>query len=276
MVEMIERLLAFLDEDLGSGDVTSESTVPTGTKAQAVIVAKDDGVVAGCGEASMLFDHFMLEYDFKKRDGERISDGEVLAEISGDARSILKVERLVLNLISRLSGVATLTDYYVSICKPCGVEIMATRKTTPGFRVFEKKAVEIGGGLRHRDGLYDGVLIKDNHLALVGLNEAIKQAKSKNHGLPVEVEVTTPEDAVKAVRLGADIIMLDNFTPDDAKGAVETLEKEGLRGQVIIELSGGINRDTVADYARAGADRISLGSLTTDARWLDYSLQILG
>jgi nicotinate-nucleotide pyrophosphorylase (carboxylating) len=271
---MIEKILAFLDEDLGSGDITSESVISDKSQARAVIVAKEAGVVAGTGEAGLLFNHFGLAYGFKKEDGERIADGEVLAEISGNARCLLAVERLVLNLISRLSGIATLTSYFASVCKPYGVAVMATRKTTPGFREFEKRAVEAGGGLRHRDGLYDGVLIKDNHLALEGLEDAIRNAKIKASDFLIEVEVTTTEDAIKAAKEGAEIVMLDNFSAKGAKDAVERLKKQRLREQVTIELSGGINKGNIEDYAKAGADRISLGKLTTDARWLDFSLKM--
>jgi nicotinate-nucleotide pyrophosphorylase (carboxylating) len=216
---MIDRLLEFLSEDLGDGDITTESLIPKKRVARAVIVAKEKGVVAGAKEAAALLDHLDLEYMFQKSDGHEIESGESLAVIKGDIREILKVERLILNILSRMSGIATLTRTFSKACAPYGVKVMGTRKTTPGFREFEKRAIKFGGGLSHRMGLFDEVLIKDNHLALIGLGEAIAMAKQKNPGKSVEVEVSGTEDAIKAAESGADIILLDNLTAKEAKSS---------------------------------------------------------
>jgi nicotinate-nucleotide pyrophosphorylase (carboxylating) len=272
---MIEKLLEFLSEDLGGGDITTDSLIPEEAVGEAAISAKETGIVAGVKEATMLLDHFGLTFVCDKLDGQRIVKGERLISIKGDLRSILKVERLALNIISRMSGIATLTNDFSNICKPFGVKVLGTRKTTPGFRAFEKKAIEIGGGKSHRHGLYDEILIKDNHLSAMNINEAVKKARMENPGKKVEVEVSVLEEAVEAINAGAEIIMFDNLSPDDAREQIEKLEGKGLRGVVTIELSGGINRSNLKSYAKAGADRISIGGLTTSSKWLDFSLKIV-
>ncbi len=272
---MIDRLLEYLSEDLGSGDISTDSIIPIGTRAQAVIVSNEEGILAGIEETEGLLKHFKIEYETHKQDGDRIEKGERVMSLKGEVKTILELERLILNILGRMSGISTLTQEYASICEPYGVKVMATRKTTPGFRFFEKKAVEIGGGLPHRQGLYDGILIKDNHLAISGIKECVEKAKSKNPGMDVEVEVTTLDDAAEAISAGADIILVDNLSPEQAKEVIEGLRKSGLRDKIKIELSGGINRDNLEGYAGVGADRISMGSLTTDAKWLDLSMKIL-
>ncbi len=272
---VIERLLEYLKEDLGGGDITTESIIPETAVGHAAIIAGETGVVAGVREVSMLFDHFRLDHDFLKKDGQGIVKSETLADIRGGIRDILMVERLALNILSRMSGIATMTSDLSRICRPYDVRIMGTRKTTPGFREFEKRAIEIGGGLTHRMGLFDEVLIKDNHSSVVGLKDSIKEARLKNPGKKIEVEVSTLEDATEAINAGAEIIMLDNFSSDDAREHIEKLEELGLRRAVEIELSGGVQRNTLKGYARAGADRISIGAITTASKWLDYSLKIV-
>lgn len=271
---MIDRLLEFLSEDLGSGDITTESIIPPGTTAEASIVAKEKGILAGRKEATALLEHFNLEYEVFKKDGEEIERGEKIAVIRGDARKILGVERLLLNILARMSGIATLTNKFAKTCNPHGVRVMGTRKTTPGFRLFEKKAIALSGGLPHREGLYDGILIKDNHLALIGIERAIKRSKEKNPGKSIEVETSSLGDAIKAIEAGADIIMLDNLTAKEAKNVIDLLKERDLREKVKIELSGGINRENIEEYAKAGADYISLGCLTTNSKWLDFSMKV--
>jgi nicotinate-nucleotide pyrophosphorylase (carboxylating) len=271
---MIEKLLEFLSEDLGGGDITTDSLIPKEAVGEADITAKETGVVAGLKEATVLLDHFGLEYVCDKLDGQRIVKGERLILIKGDLRSILRIERLALNLISRMSGIATMTNEFSNICKPFDVKVMGTRKTTPGFREFEKKAIEIGGGESHRHGLYDEILIKDNHLSFMEMKEAVKLARLKNPRKKVEVEVSTLEGAIEAINAGAQIIMFDNLSSDDARERIEKLIEQGLRGVVTIELSGGIYRNNIKAYAKAGADQISIGCLTTSSKWLDFSLTV--
>ncbi|MFQ5801215.1 MAG: carboxylating nicotinate-nucleotide diphosphorylase, partial [Candidatus Hydrothermarchaeales archaeon] len=230
--------------------------------------------IAGLEEVGALLEHFNLGYGVLKRDGEGIKKGETVIEIRGDAGKILGVERLVLNILSRMSGIATLTHVFATACAPYGVKVLGTRKTTPGFRQFEKKAIALGGGLPHREGLYDEILIKDNHLALVGIENAVKKAKKKNPGKKIEVEVSSLDDATKAIEAEADIIMLDNLTAKEAKDVIDALKERGMREKVAIELSGGIDEKNIDKYATVGADYISLGCLTTNSRWLDFSTKV--
>ncbi|RMF89266.1 MAG: carboxylating nicotinate-nucleotide diphosphorylase [Methanobacteriota archaeon] len=272
---MIDKLLEFLAEDLGRGDVTTESLFPQPVPAKARIISKAEGVLAGADEVRILLDHFKLAHRFRLEDGAHLKTGDLVVEIEGDIREMLKVERLLLNILGRMSGIATLTWRLAEVCRPYGVRVMGTRKTTPGFRVFEKRAIEIGGGLPHRMGLYDGVLIKDNHLAFRGVKEAVEEARLKNPGRKIEVEVSTAEDAAEAASAGAGIIMLDNLSPGDAREVIEALERQGLRRAVEIELSGGITAENIEEYAKTGADYISLGCLTTGSGWLDFSMKIV-
>jgi len=271
---MIDRLLAFLAEDLGSGDITSESIVPQGMKASALIIARESGVIAGLEEATALLDHFNLSYEVFKRDGEEVKKGEAVMEVRGDAKAMLRLERVVLNILARMSGIATKTSKLAGVCAALGVKLKGTRKTTPGFRYFEKKAITLGGGMPHRLGLYDEVLIKDNHLALVGLADAVNRARRRNLGKRIAVEVSSLEDAVKAIEAGADTILLDNLTPREAGDIIDALKQRGMREKVEIELSGGIDEENISDYAATGADYISLGCLTTSSTWLDLSMKM--
>ncbi len=272
---MIKRLLECLDEDVGPGDITTESIIPEEVKGKAVITAKEDGVLAGIEEAMKLLKHFKIGYEILKKDGETVEAGTDIIRIEGNLRDILKLERLILNILGRMSGIATHTRKVADICKPYNVRVMATRKTTPGFRFYEKKAVMIGGGLPHRQGLYDGVLIKDNHLSYLDIAGAVRKAKTQHPDMEVEVEVSNMEEALKAAQAGADILLLDNLTPGGAADIIEDLKKKNLRKAVKIELSGGITDENIADYARTGADRISIGSLTTASKWLDLSMKTI-
>ncbi|MBI5253179.1 MAG: carboxylating nicotinate-nucleotide diphosphorylase [Euryarchaeota archaeon] len=272
IIFMISKLLEFFKEDVGFADITTQSVIPEGLEAGAEIIAKESAILAGVRECSALLKYFNLRCTAFFRDGDEIRKGDVIMKIHGNARKILTLERLLLNILMRMSGVATATNALVKKCKKYGVTIAGTRKTTPGFRYFEKKAIVLGGGAPHRFGLSDAVLIKDNHIALVGLESAIKKAKKKNR--KVEVEVSSLKDAIKAGECGAAIIMLDNMLPKEIKKVMQELEKKKLRKKVTIELSGGITPQNISRYAKLRPEIISLGYLTTKSKWVDMSLRI--
>jgi nicotinate-nucleotide pyrophosphorylase (carboxylating) len=265
----------YLKEDLGEeGDVTSDSLF-TDELAKAKIIAKEDCVVAGLKEAKLLFEKTGAETELKVKEGDFIKKNTIVATIKGSARSILKGERLALNIIGRMSGIATDTKKLVDICKSINpnATVAATRKTTPGFRKFEKRAVEIGGGEPHRFGLFDAVMIKDNHIKLVGsVDEAIKKVKEKVRDKIIEVEVENEEDATTAAKLGLDVIMLDNF--DGRSGGIVAKKIREINPDILIEISGGVTPDNIANYA-SFADRISLGYLTHSIKSKDFSLEII-
>ena len=270
-------LETFLQEDYGRGDVTTDSVIAEGQTATAEIIAKEDCVVAGLAEVLFFVKQKGLEVEQKVSDGQRVSNGTIVAKVSGDAKKMLALERVSLNIISHLSGIATTTTKAVSIAERArkGVRIAATRKTTPGLRSLEKKAVELGGGDPHRADLQDMVLIKNNHIALVGsVKKAVQLAKKKvSFSKKIEVEVSSIEDAIKAVKAGADIIMLDNMRPAEIRNAVSELKKQKLRDRIEVEASGGVNFDNLADYAKSGADIISMGLLTHSAKSIDFSMR---
>jgi len=272
----IEDLLRFIREDAPWGDVTSETVVPDVT-CRAVVRAKSQGVVAGLSEARRLFEHFGVTVRERSADGRAVAPGTVLLDLDGPARAILLVERTALNIIGRMSGIATRTREAVEAVRAVSpdVRVAATRKTAPGLRVLDKKAVILGGGDPHRYTLSDMVLIKDNHLALTPLAEAIRRAKKESLYRVVEVEVETVEDAVTAAGAGADIVLLDNMTPDTVREAVRALAGRGLRGRLTLEVSGGVGEDTLVGYAATGVDIISMGALTHTVRNFDVSLDIL-
>jgi nicotinate-nucleotide pyrophosphorylase (carboxylating) len=268
----IWELLRFVEEDVAFGDITTESVLPEDVEALAEIVAKAQGVVAGVEEAKSLLEHFNLRCRVLKEDGEEVNPGDAILEIEGSARAILMLERVVLNLLMRMSGIATVTRRMVAIAQRYGVKIAGTRKTTPGFRYFEKRAIAIGGGDTHRFRLDDAVLIKDNHLALVGISEAIRRAKQVNFTKKVEVEVGSVEEAKVALEAGADIVMLDNLSVEDVKQVLTLVEQRGYHA--IIEVSGGITPENLESYARLRPHVISMGYITTHAEWLDMSLRL--
>jgi nicotinate-nucleotide pyrophosphorylase (carboxylating) len=272
----LEYLLNFIDEDAPFGDITSESIVPD-VSCQALIRTEREGIVAGLQEVGVLFSHFGVKVKPETGDGELVKEGVVLLTLSGPAKEILLIERTALNIIGRMSGIATHTKRMMDQVKKVNPKcrVAATRKTCPGLRVLDKKAVALGGGDAHRSGLSDGILIKDNHLILVPLIEAIRNAKAKNSYRKIEIEVETVEDALAAAQEGADIILLDNMTPDRIRNTVMHLEKAGLRDRVTIELSGGITADTISEYARTGADVISIGALTHTVTNFSVTLEIL-
>jgi nicotinate-nucleotide pyrophosphorylase (carboxylating) len=273
-----EKLTKLLAEDIGQGDVTSAAIDTSECTAEAEVIAKADGIVAGIEEAAVLAETLGLDVETQVADGEKVKSGEIIMKLAGDARTILAMERTMLNLLSRMSGIATATNKLVEKARKAklATRIAATRKTAPGLAYFDKKAVFIGGGDPHRLHLDDMVLIKDNHIVLAGsLENAVKKAKKNaSFSKKIEVEVTGPVDAVKAAELGADIVMLDNFSPIQIGEAVALLKKAGFFGKVLLEASGGINEENLLDYASAQVDIVSLGGLTHSVKALDISLEI--
>lgn len=270
-----EMLANFLQEDIGTGDITSNNIIPSGLNAKAKIICKSNSaIVCGLEEAAMLFDICGCKCKFLVKDGSRINKGKVVMEISGNARAILKAERVALNLIMRMSGIATETRRMVDLAR--GVTVLATRKTAPGLRHFDKKAVVAGGGGAHRMRLDDMVLIKDNHLALVDDAAKCVRLAKQNVGssIKVECEAKSVKEALAAISAGADVVMLDNFTPQQALKAIKQIAKLGLRNKVKIEISGGVNAKNIRQYARAKPDFISLGYLTHSPKAVDFSLEI--
>ena len=271
-----EVLANFLQEDLGARDITSDNIIPADLEAKAEIVCKSRfAIVSGLEEASMLFDICGCKSEILVKDGSKVVKGTVVMNVSGYARAILKAERTVINIIMRMSGIATETRRMVDLAKD--VTILATRKTAPGLRYFDKKAVVLGGGATHRMRLDDMVLIKDNHLVLVSdLGKCIRLAK-KNVGssIKVECEARSKEEALAAVAAEADAVMLDNFTPKQAQQTIRQLRRMGLRNKVKIELSGGINQNNIRHYSRTKPDFISLGYITHSSKAIDFSLEIM-
>jgi nicotinate-nucleotide pyrophosphorylase (carboxylating) len=269
------ELERFVAEDLGEWD--DSSTIVPEREASAFIIAKEDCVISGLSEAVEIFTYFGLYCEQLFEDGEFVAAGSQVLSVRGSARSILQAERLALNFLARMSGISTLTRECVLKAKSAGekVRVAATRKTTPGFRLFEKKAVFLGGGDTHRFNLSDAVLIKDNHIKLMGLATCMAQAKSRtSFTKKIEVEVENLSDLILAADLGADIIMFDNMSTPEIEKGVRLLQQKGLRDRVLLEASGGIKPSNIEDYARTGVDVISLGALTRDAKWIDLSLEI--
>ena len=273
--EIRDAVRAALAEDIGGGDVTSLATVPAGTTFTVVMRAREPLVVAGLAFAEAAFRKLSPAVRLKRlaRDGQRVKAGAGLLKISGPARAILSAERVALNFVQRLSGVATLTAHYVATIRGTAAQILDTRKTTPGWRRFEKYAVACGGGRNHRFGLYDLVLIKDNHLAALReakpnpVAAAIQRARKKFPQLQVEVEADTLAQVKQAVAAGADIILLDNMTPAQLRQAVKL-----VAGRARTEASGGVNLKTVRVIAQTGVDFISVGALTHSACAVDIGL----
>jgi nicotinate-nucleotide pyrophosphorylase (carboxylating) len=270
-----------LMEDVGRGDVTSRITVPELAQARARFVTREELIVSGIEAARAVFfvetgGQEEVSFAAFANDGDRLAVGSVLAEVDGPARPILAAERVALNLLMRLSGIATLTSGYVEAVAETGARITDTRKTTPGLRFLEKAAVRAGGGTNHRAGLDDGILIKDNHLALAGgVTEAVRRAKGHPgapHLLKVEVEVESLEALEEAMQAGADAVLLDNMTPEEVRHAVELARRENPG--LLVEVSGGINLQTVRSYAEAGPDLVSVGALTHSVSAADISLEV--
>lgn len=273
-----EKLKKILAEDVGQGDVTSAAVVPKNLIVDSVIIAKEEGIIAGIEEAMILAKSLGFNAKPDAVDGDVIKNGDLILKISGNARAILSAERTMLNLLSRMSGIATTTRSLSEMLQKANlnVKVAATRKTAPGLQYFDKKAVLIGGGDPHRLRLDDMILIKDNHIAIAGsVEKAIKKAKTASFSKKIEVEVSSISDALKAAKAGVDIVMLDNFPPQKVKDAVRSLKKAGFFGKVLLEVSGGITEQNLLEYASAQVDLISMGSLTHSVKALDMSLEIV-
>ncbi len=271
---LIDRLIDLaLDEDIGPGDITSEITVPAELEGQGTLIAKSPGILAGVPVAQRVLTRIDERLSLKawKRDGDILEAGNRIGSITGPVRAMLTAERTLLNFLQRLSGVATLTAQYVEAVKDTQARIVDTRKTTPGLRMLQKYAVRVGGGHNHRFGLYDAVLIKDNHIAAAGgVIPAVRAARASiPHTMRIEVEVKTAAQVEEAIEAKPDIIMLDNMSPEQMRQAVER-----IGGQTIVEASGNISLETVSQVAATGVDIISVGALTHSALSLDISLEI--
>ncbi len=265
------QLRRFLAEDVGRGDVTSALLSEKPVRAR--VVSREAAVVAGARFAKMLFELGGCRARILAGDGSRVRRGGTIMAVSGNAGDVLACERTALNLLARMSGIATQTRFLAGKIPGKRAKLYATRKTAPGLRYFDKAAVEIGGGHRHRMRLDEMVLIKDNHIAAEGSLEALI-GKARKRRRRFEVEVENAADAVLAARGGAAVVMLDNFTPAQVKSTVRTLSRMGLRDGVTLEASGGIDSGNIAEFGRAGVDIISVGSITSSVRAIDVSLEI--
>jgi nicotinate-nucleotide pyrophosphorylase (carboxylating) len=273
----IDRIIkAALEEDLGAdGDVTTNSVVPKDAQAVAKLMAKAEGVLAGLDFFFRVFKTVdpSLRCSANMGDGARLKYGDIICTISGNAQSLLIAERTALNLLCRLSGIATKTAVYVKETEGTNAKVLDTRKTTPGLRTVEKYAVAVGGGTNHRIGLFDAILIKENHIAMGGgVVQAVKSARAASD-FPVQIEVTTLDELRQAIEIGADSILIDNFTAEQTAEAVKLARSIGSE-KLLLESSGGITIDTLRQYAETGVDRISMGTLTHSVEALDMSLEI--
>ena len=277
-VKMDEIIRYMLREDEGFGDITSNSLIPENKIFYAKLISKDDGILAGIEIIKEMFMEYGIKILSSKNDGDEISKGDVLLEVEGNARKILLLERTALNLLMRMSGVATVTNRIVTKVNAVNpkIRVAGTRKTAPALQKFDKLAIAIGGGDPHRSALDDMVLIKDNHIAVVGsVKEALELAKCNvSFSKKIEIEVESVEDAVIACENGADIVMFDNMSPEEAKITLDALEEKDLRKDVLIEISGGITEENILDYAPLDVDIISLGSITHQASSLNFSLDM--
>lgn len=272
MMLSIERFIELaLLEDIHTGDITTLSVLPEKRLVKAKLLAKEDMILAGIAIAEQVFKQLdpTIEFSPCYQDGDKINNGDVIAVMAGDAANLLMGERVALNLLQRLSGIATVTARYVLAVAGTKARIVDTRKTTPGLRTLEKYAVRVGGGTNHRTGLYDGVLIKENHIAAAGgITEAVKRARNYiSHTLKIEVETETLAQVKEALQAGADIIMLDNMNLADMRTAVATIS-----GRAVVEASGGVNLDSVRAIAETGVDIISVGALTHSPKAIDISM----
>ncbi len=282
-MQLSQRMLTelasrFLDEDIGFGDITTMAVVPSQAQGHGRLVAKAPLVLAGLEVARAVFataDRTIV-LESAVEDGARLDRGMVFAELHGPAQALLTAERVALNLLQRLSGVATLTRRYVEAVQHTSARVIDTRKTTPGLRLLEKYAVRVGGGHNHRFGLADGVLIKDNHIAVVGsITNAIERVRnSVSHLQKIEIEVDRLDQIPEALKAGADAILLDNMTPEETVEAVQMVREVPGGEQILLETSGGVTIDTVRAYAEAGVDLISSGALTHSAPAVDISLDL--
>jgi len=272
---LIDKIIGqALLEDIGTGDITTESIIPCNLKAKGIIKTSEEGVVAGLDIACLVFQKLDSEIIFqeKTKDGTKVARGKELAEITGPARTILRGERVALNFLQRMSGIATITSKFYQEVKDFPVRIVDTRKTTPGLRILEKYAVRMGGGYNHRFGLYDAVLIKDNHIAVAGgIKSAVNSARKQiSHTVKIEVEVENLSQLQEALKVQVDIIMLDNMDLETMKEAVKM-----VKGKALIEASGEITLEKVRKIAQTGVDLISIGALTHSVKSLNISMEII-
>ncbi|HEY4599981.1 MAG TPA: carboxylating nicotinate-nucleotide diphosphorylase [Cerasibacillus sp.] len=272
-LKLHQKLQTFLLEDIGEKDMTSQTIFSPNHQGEGLFLAKESGVVAGLAiikETYHLLDS-KINIQYQVRDGDVVKKGDVLAKVNGPVSSILTGERVILNLIQRMSGIATLTKKSISALSDSSIQICDTRKTTPGLRMFEKYAVTVGGGKNHRFGLYDAVMIKDNHIAFCGsITQAVKRVKQQlGHMVKIEVETETKEDVLEAVNAGVDVIMFDNCTPQQVREF-----STYVPGHIVTEASGGITLETLPTYAHTGVNVISLGYLTHSVSALDISLVV--
>jgi len=278
MILVEEKIKEFLSEDLGFGDITTDALIDDNSMAEAEIVFKEEGVVAGVEEAATIFELVGCKSHILINDGEKVKPQTIVLKVEGPSKNILKGERVSLNILMRMSGIATATKQVLTLARKYNskIRVTATRKTTPGFRYFEKKAVKIGGGDTHRLRLDDCVLIKDNHLKLMpSISEAVRKVLDMvSFTKKVEIEVESSSQAIEAVEAGADIVMLDNMEPTEIRRTLRELKRRGIRNKILIEASGGITIENIADYAKTGADILSLGSLTHSVQAIDISLRM--
>ena len=263
-----------LEEDIGSGDVTTDSIVPAGASLRGRIIAKQDGTVAGLEVANEVFRSLnpQIAFEANVEDGANVKRGIVLAELNGDARALLTGERTALNFLGRMSGIATLTRQFVDAVAGTGAVILDTRKTAPGLRTLDKLAVQLGGGQNHRTGLFDMVLIKDNHIDFAGsITAAVERVRAGGTALPIEVETRTLENVREALGLGVERILLDNMSPETMHEAVKI-----ANGRAKLEASGNVTLENVFEVAQTGVDFISVGALTHSPRVFDVSLEWVG
>ena len=269
-----KKLLRFISEDIQSGDVTS--VLLPKNKIKAKIISRENGILAGVKFAGDIFRLKGCSVKIIKKDGAKVKPNQIILQVSGNARIILSCERTALNLISRMSGISTHTNLLVSKIRKINkkTKLYSTRKTAPGLRFFDKEAVEIGGGHKHRMSLNEMVKIKDNHLLVSNsMKDIIKNARKRHKN--VEVEVESQRDAILAANTGATIIMLDNFSPGQIKKTITALQKKKLRNKVKLEASGGINSKNIAAFAKTGVDMISVGSITNSVKGLDLTLEVI-
>lgn len=270
--EIDKIILTGLKEDMPFGDITTDNLIDDNLKSEALLIAKDTGIIAGIDVAKRVFEIMDKKVVFDKRieDGQRVKNGDIIAQIKGNTKALLKAERTALNLLQRLSGIATKTDILCEKIKGTNAKVVDTRKTTLGLRSLEKYAVKIGGGHNHRFSLSDGVMLKDNHIkAAGGIKEAIQKIKKYiPHTIKVEVETETLEQVREALEAGADIIMLDNMGVDNMKKAVKIIS-----GRAISEASGNVNLDSIFEIAKTGVDIISVGALTHSVSAFDISMK---
>lgn len=273
MDKIIEYMLA---EDEGFGDITSNAVVEKDKIVNAYIISKDEGILAGIDIIRELFEEKGVKATFWLNDGTRISKNDLLISLKGDARTILLLERTALNLIMRMSGVATAANNYVDLVRDYDVRIAGTRKTAPAISKFDKYALEVGGADTHRFSLDDMVLIKDNHIAVCDspLDALLKAKENTSFSKKIEIEVETLDDAIECVKNNADIVMLDNMGGSEVNVVIDELNKLGIRQNSLIEVSGGITEDNILDYVEYGVDIISIGALTHSSRSLNFSLKI--